>query len=145
MEEFVIERMNDDAIIPTKAYETDAGFDLYLSEDLVIWPLEGELGKTGIKISLKSGYEAQIRPRSGFSIKNKILIINSPGTIDPEYRGEIMIALYNLSNVRRIFKKGTKIAQMIINKIPNVKLIEGKVDSNTDRGLKGFGSTGDNI
>jgi dUTP pyrophosphatase len=143
VESFIIERMNDDAVIPTKAYPTDAGFDLYLSEELVIWSQETAIGKTGIRIELKPGYEAQIRPRSGFSSRYKIMIINSPGTLDFSYTGEILISMFNLGSTRQVIKKGTRVAQMIINKLPEVSLVEGKINTNTDRGENGFGSTGE--
>ena len=127
-------------------YETasSAGMDIraYLDNEIIIKPLERTLIPTGLYISLPKGHEAQIRPRSGLAIKRGITVLNSPGTIDADYRGEICVILINLSNEEYTVKNGDRIAQVIIAKHSNVvweEVIELDLSS---RGNKGFGSTG---
>ena len=127
-------------------YETasSAGMDIraYLENEIIIKPLERTLIPTGLYVSLPKGYEAQIRPRSGLAIKRGITVLNSPGTIDADYRGEICVILINLSNEEYTLKNGDRIAQVIIAKHSNVvweEVIELDLSS---RGNKGFGSTG---
>lgn len=127
-------------------YETasSAGMDIRacLENEIIIKPLERTLIPTGLYISLPKGYEAQIRPRSGLAIKRGITVLNSPGTIDADYRGEICVILINLSNEEYTVKNGDRIAQVIIAKHSNVvweEVIELDLSS---RGNKGFGSTG---
>jgi len=121
-----------------------AGLDLRanLSDKIVIYPMERKLIPTGLFIALPQGYEAQIRPRSGLAIKYGITVLNSPGTIDSDYRGEIGIVLINLSNERFVVNSGDRIAQMVISKHEQIKweVLESLPKSN--RGKKGFGSTG---
>ena len=127
-------------------YETasSAGMDIraYLENEIIIKPLERTLIPTGLYIALPKGHEAQIRPRSGLAIKRGITVLNSPGTIDADYRGEICVILINLSNEEYTVKNGDRIAQVIIAKHSNVvweEVIELDLSS---RGNKGFGSTG---
>ena len=127
-------------------YETllSAGMDLraYLEEPIVLKPLQRALVKTGLFISLKPGYEAQVRPRSGLALKKGISVLNSPGTIDADYRGEIGVILINLSDSDFKIDSGDRIAQMVIAKHETVswKPVD-KLDDSL-RGDKGFGSTG---
>ena len=127
-------------------YETllSAGMDLraYLENPIVLKPLQRTLVKTGLFISLKPGYEAQVRPRSGLALKKGISVLNSPGTIDADYRGEIGVILINLSNSDFKIDSGDRIAQMVIAKHETVswKSVD-KLDDSL-RGDKGFGSTG---
>ena len=127
-------------------YETllSAGMDLraYLENPIVLKPLQRTLVKTGLFISLKPGYEAQVRPRSGLALKKGISILNSPGTIDADYRGEIGVILINLSDSDFKIDSGDRIAQMVIVKHETVswKSVD-KLDDSL-RGVKGFGSTG---
>ena len=127
-------------------YETllSAGMDLraYLENPIVLKPLQRTLVKTGLFISLKPGYEAQVRPRSGLALKKGISVLNSPGTIDADYRGEIGVILINLSDSDFKIDSGDRIAQMVIAKHENVswKFVD-KLDDSL-RGDKGFGSTG---
>ena len=127
-------------------YETllSAGMDLraYLEEPIVLKPLQRTLVKTGLFISLKPGYEAQVRPRSGLALKKGISVLNSPGTIDADYRGEIGVILINLSDSDLKIDSGDRIAQMVIAKHETVswKSVD-KLDDSL-RGDKGFGSTG---
>ena len=127
-------------------YETllSAGMDLraYLEEPIVLKPLQRTLVKTGLFISLKPGYEAQVRPRSGLALKKGISVLNSPGTIDADYRGEIGVILINLSDLDFKIDSGDRIAQMVVAKHETVswKTVD-KLDDSL-RGDKGFGSTG---
>lgn len=131
---------------PLPTYETQysAGMDLRanLSEDIVLKPLERAMIPTGLRIELPIGYEAQIRPRSGLAAKHGITVLNSPGTIDADYRGEIKIILVNLSNENFSIKHGERIAQMIITKHETVVFSEVSEVSQTERGEGGFGHTG---
>ena len=130
--------------LPSYQSALAAGLDLRanLSDKIVISPMERKLIPTGLFIALPQGYEAQIRPRSGLAIKYGITVLNSPGTIDSDYRGEIGIILINLSNERFVVNSGDRIAQMVISKHEQIKweVIESLPKSN--RGEKGFGSTG---
>ncbi|MFK7048365.1 MULTISPECIES: dUTP diphosphatase [Flavobacterium] len=127
-------------------YETDlsAGMDLRanLEESVTIPPLGRVLIKTGLFIELPQGYEAQIRPRSGLALKKGITVLNSPGTIDADYRGEIGIILVNLSNDFFDIEDGERIAQLVIAKHERIFWTPVEILSDTDRGQGGFGSTG---
>jgi len=127
-------------------YETSlsAGMDLRSNIDnpIVLKPLERTLIKTGLFIELPEGYEAQIRPRSGLAFKHGISVLNTPGTIDADYRGEIGIILVNLSNENFEIKDGERICQMIISKHETISWEEVEVLNNTQRGAGGFGHTG---
>lgn len=131
---------------PLPAYETlfSAGMDLRASLDtsIVLQPLERILIKTGLFIELPVGYEAQIRPRSGLAIKHGITVLNSPGTIDADYRGEIAVIIVNLSDKPFTVAHGDRIAQMIIARHEKVRWIQAEKLSDTDRGTGGFGHTG---
>lgn len=133
-----------DLPLPEYATEGSAGMDLVanVQEPITLSPHERKLISTGISIALPTGYEAQIRPRSGLAIKHGITILNTPGTIDSDYRGEIMVILTNLSDKEFNITRGMKIAQMIIATVTQSSFV--KVDSldNTTRGSSGFGSTG---
>ena len=127
-------------------YETNAsaGMDLRANLDapIVIKPLERTLVKTGLFIALPVGYEAQVRPRSGLALKKGISVLNAPGTIDADYRGEIGVILVNLSNEAFTINDGERIAQMVIAKHERAQWNEVKILDTTDRGSGGFGSTG---
>ena len=137
--------------LPLPKYETEgaAGLDLFAAtkEDtkIIINPKKAEMIPTGIAISVPSGYEAQIRPRSGLAAKNGITVLNSPGTIDSDYRGEILVMLINHSNKDFEILRGMRIAQMVISKIEQFNLISVDELDATDRGKDGFGSTGISI
>ncbi len=128
------------------AYETasSAGMDLraFIDVDVVLKPFERKLIPTGLYIELPDGYEAQIRPRSGLAIKSGITVLNSPGTIDADYRGEIKVILINLSNQEFTIKSGERICQMVIAKHEKAEFIEVEEISETERGAGGFGHTG---
>ena len=131
---------------PLPKYQTkqSAGVDLcaFLSTDLVIKPNDRKLIGTGLHIALPDGYEAQIRPRSGLAFKHGITIINSPGTIDADYRGELKIALINHSNVDFVIKNGDRIAQMVISKYEQISFTLNDSLDETERGEGGYGHTG---
>ena len=128
------------------AYETtsSAGMDLraFIDADIVLKPFERKLIPTGLYIELPDGYEAQIRPRSGLAIKSGITVLNSPGTIDADYRGEIKVILVNLSNEDFTIKSGERICQMVIAKHEKVDFVEVEEINETERGAGGFGHTG---
>jgi len=130
--------------LPRYTTEASAGMDLRanISEPIVLKPLERTLVKTGLFIELPPGYEAQVRPRSGLAFKKGITVLNSPGTIDADYRGEIGVIIINLSSEQFIVEDGERIAQMVIAK--HEKIIWENTESLADssRGLGGFGSTG---
>jgi len=139
-----IKKLNEKAKIPEYMTEESAGMDLYacIDNDITMYPMERKLISTGIAIGLPKGYEAQIRPRSGLAIKYGITILNSPGTIDSDYRGEIKVILINLSKEKFSIKNGDRIAQMIISKVDKADLLVVKHLEETIRGSGGFGSTG---
>ncbi len=131
---------------PLPAYETSlsAGMDLRanLDQDVLLKPLERALIPTGLFVEIPEGNEAQIRPRSGLAIKHGITLLNTPGTIDADYRGEVKIILVNLSNHEYIIRDGERIAQMVIAEHKQIKWVEVVQLSDTERGAGGFGHTG---
>lgn len=131
---------------PLPQYETkgSAGMDLRanIAVSITLGSLERQLVPTGLFIELPVGFEAQVRPRSGLSIKKGLSLVNSPGTIDSDYRGEIKIILVNLSNQPQTIEPGERIAQMVIAKYERIEWEEAEVLSETERGAGGFGSTG---
>jgi len=139
-----IQRLAHNVNVPE--YKTDgaAGMDLCaaISEPVELKPLERTLIPTGLKIELEHGYEAQIRPRSGLSIKHGISLINCVGTVDEDYRGEVCIALVNLSNQTYVIQPQERVAQMVIAKYEQAKIEVVTELSDTVRGEGGFGSTG---
>lgn len=130
--------------LPEYATGGSAGLDLRanLESSVVIAPLERKVIPTGLFIELPEGYEAQIRPRSGLAIKHGITVVNSPGTIDADYRGEIMIGLVNLSGESFTINHGERIAQMVIARHEQAEWLEVSELSSSDRGAGGFGHTG---
>lgn len=127
-------------------YETSAsaGVDLRanLSESIVLKPFERVLVKTGLFLEIPEGFEAQVRPRSGLALKNGITVLNSPGTIDADYRGEVGVILVNLSNEEFEIENGERIAQLVFAKVEQANWINVETLSETSRGEGGFGSTG---
>ncbi len=130
--------------LPSYATVLSAGMDLRANLDtpIVLQPLERTLVPTGLFIALPEGYEAQVRPRSGLAIKKGITVLNSPGTIDADYRGEVCVILVNLSNEPFTITDGERIAQMVIARHEKVEWLECDVLGETDRGAGGFGHTG---
>lgn len=130
--------------LPEYATSQSAGLDLraYVTEPINLKPLERVMVGTGLSLELPDGYEAQIRPRSGLAAKHGITVLNSPGTIDADYRGEIKIILINLSNEDFVINDGERICQMVIAPYTQVELVDAEKLSDTDRGQGGFGHTG---
>lgn len=130
--------------LPHYATEQAAGADLMaaIDSDIIIEPLSRKLIPTGVAISLPAGFEAQIRPRSGLALKNGITILNSPGTIDADYRGEIKIILINLGNEEFTVTRGMRVAQLIIAPVVKAQWQETESLDDTARSSNGFGSTG---
>ena len=137
-----IKRLSEDAKIPEFAHEGDSGVDLYSIEDTEIEAGERKLIKTGLKIAMPIGLEAQVRPKSGLAIKHGITVLNTPGTIDSGYRGEIGVILINQSNEKYKIEKGKKIAQMVFAKVETPEFEEVDDLDETSRNQGGFGSTG---
>ena len=129
--------------LPTYATALSAGMDLRanITEPIVLKPLERCLVPTGLFMALPEGYEAQVRPRSGLALKKGITVLNSPGTVDADYRGEVGVILVNLSNEEFIIEDGERIAQMVIARYEQVEWEEVEVLSDTERGAGGFGHT----
>jgi len=130
--------------LPEYATIQAAGLDLKanINEPIVLKPLQRQLIPTGLFIELPNSYEAQIRPRSGLAFKNGITVLNSPGTIDADYRGEIKVLLVNLSNEEFTINDGERIAQMVVAKHEQIKWEQVSVLEESNRGAGGFGSTG---
>ena len=129
-------------LLPAKAHHDDAAFDLKSRVDMVVEPGTPHLVATGIFMEFPSGYEAQVRPRSGMALKHALTVLNTPGTIDAGYRGEVSVIMLNAGREPYEIKRGDRIAQMVINQLPEVEIIAVEALSDTDRGAGGFGSTG---
>ena len=130
--------------LPHYSTPTSAGMDLRanIDESIRLKPLERTIVKTGIFMELPIGYEAQVRPRSGLAFKKGITVLNSPGTIDADYRGEVGVILVNLSSEEFVIEDGERIAQMVITKHEQAKWVEVEILDASQRGAGGFGSTG---
>ena len=144
MTEILIKRLSRE--VPLPKYETNgsSGLDLAacIDKNIEIKPGKTEIIPTGLAIAIPKNFEIQIRPRSGLAAKNQISVLNSPGTIDADYRGELKVILINLSNEIFIVEKGLRIAQMVLCPVVKTKLREVESLENTERGSGGFGSTG---
>ncbi|HAT61383.1 MAG TPA: dUTP diphosphatase [Prevotella sp.] len=130
--------------LPTYATAQSAGLDLRanIDEPVMLHPMERKLISTGLHIALPEGFEAQVRPRSGLALKHGITVLNSPGTIDADYRGEIMVLLINFSQENFVINSGERIAQMIITKFEQIKWNVTDCLDETERGQGGYGHTG---
>jgi dUTP pyrophosphatase len=130
--------------LPAYTTPMSAGMDLYadLNEPLVLQPLGRQLIGTGIFIELPEGFEAQVRPRSGLAVKKGLSVLNTPGTIDADYRGEVKVIMVNLSNEQCEVKDGERIAQLVVSRHERVEWIESVNLTESDRGTGGFGHTG---
>ena len=142
MSSFKIKKLNENAIIPRRAYHSDSGIDLFTYEDFIIGVGQRKLIKVGLAIEIPVGYEVQIRSRSGNAYKHGVVVLNSPGTIDQQYRGELGVILINHGHTEVEFKAGTAIAQMVVNKVELVDFELCDELDDTERGSGGFGSTG---
>lgn len=137
-----VKRLHEDAKIPFYATEGSAGFDFYTIEDIEISPNETKIIKTGLAMAIPLGYEIQMRPRSGIAFKTTLIMPNSPGTIDSDYRGEFGIIIRNIGSETYRASKGERIAQGVLNEVPVAQFFEVSELDETDRGVGGYGSTG---
>jgi len=140
-----VELVHKDAVFPKYAYESDSGFDLHSTEDLSVGPFGRILVPTGIKISFPENHEIQVRPKSGLAIKQGLTVLNTPGTVDQGYTGEIQVIVFNTNNYTVVIPKGMKVGQAVLCPVVNGKYVRfEKIDTinEKDRGDNGFGSTG---
>jgi len=140
-----IELIHPDAVFPRYAYPTDSGFDLHSTEDLEIGPFGRALVPTGLKVDIPEGTEIQVRPKSGLAIKQGLTVLNTPGTVDQGYTGEIQVIVFNTNNYSVTIPKGMKVAQAVLCPVLNGGVVNLQLVSevgNKDRGNNGFGSTG---
>lgn len=138
-------KLSIDAIEPTYNYESDSGFDLYSTEEIVLPPFGRALIPTGLAFEIKDGYEIQVRSKSGLAINQGLMVLNSPGTVDNGYIGEVKVILFNVNNHEVTIKKGMKVAQAVLTSVVNGKWVNLEKKSqltNKERGDNGFGSTG---
>ncbi len=144
MTKIQIKKLSNEVLTPKYETPGSSGMDIaaYTEQDITINPGDKSIIPTGFSLSIPQGYEVQIRPRSGLAAKKSITVLNTPGTIDSDYRGEIKVILINLSKDKFIVKKGERIAQMIVCPVVQVQLEEVQELSATNRGAGGFGSTG---
>jgi dUTP pyrophosphatase len=141
----MVELLHEDAVLPKYAYPSDSGFDLHATEEVIIGPFGRALVPTGLKVSFEEGYEIQVRPKSGLAIKQGLTVLNTPGTVDQGYTGEIQVIVFNTNNTTVTIPKGMKVGQGVLcpvvqGKYVNVQKVEQVEDK--DRGNNGFGSTG---
>jgi dUTP diphosphatase len=137
-----VRRLRDDAVLPSRAYDGDAGFDLTACEGITLEPGERAVVPTGIAVEIPSGYAGFVQPRSGLASRHGIGVVNSPGLIDSGYRGEICVVLLN-TDAREPFTvdRGMRIAQLVIAPVASVRLVEVEELATTERGARGFGSS----
>lgn len=140
-----VKKLTDDAVVPQYAHPGDAGLDLFASVEVEIGAGESAMVGTGIAIQVPPGTEAQVRPRSGLALKRRVTVLNTPGTIDEGYRGEVGVILINHGREPFRIEKGMKIAQMVIKPVTRVEVEEVAELSDSARGAGGFGSTGDGL
>lgn len=143
MEKITIRTVLDEgAVAPAYAHPTDSGMDLRSNEDVWLQPMERRKVKSGVHMAIPEGFEGQVRPRSSVAANQGVTVVNTPGTVDSHYRGDITIPLINLSKKPVVVHKGDRIAQLVIQRVPRAELeIVDELDE-TDRGEGGFGSTG---
>ena len=137
-----LRKLRDDAVLPRRMSAGAAGLDLVAVEPTTLAPGDIAVVPCGFAMSLPTGYEAQVRPRSGLASRHGITLVNTPGTIDSDYRGEVKVPLINLGKSAFSIEAGDRIAQMVITRVPPVELIEVDELDDTDRGTGGFGHTG---
>jgi dUTP pyrophosphatase len=139
----LIQRLDPDLPLPSFAHPGDAGLDLYSRVDATVAPGERVLLPTGVAIALPDGYAAFVHPRSGLAVKHGIGVVNGPGTIDAGYRGEIQVCLINLDpDTPVVFHRGDRIAQLVVQEVPRMSLVEVEQLPGSARDVGGFGSTG---
>lgn len=136
----LVEKLNPEAILPSLSYKGDAGFNIFSAEKLVLSPGEKAAVKTGLKLAIPAGYAGFVWDKSGLAVKNHIKTM--AGVIDSNYRGELLVVLTNLGKEPYYIEKGMKIAQLIIHKVETPEIEETVIADETERGIKGFGSSG---
>jgi dUTP pyrophosphatase len=140
-----VELTSEDSVFPKYAYPSDSGFDLHAAEEVIIGPFGRALVPTGLKVSFEEGYEIQVRPKSGLAIKQGLTVLNTPGTVDQGYTGEIQVIVFNTNNTTVTIPKGMKVGQAVLCPVVQGKYVNfepvDKVEDK-DRGNNGFGSTG---
>jgi dUTP pyrophosphatase len=140
-----VELIHENAVLPKYAYPSDSGFDLHAAEEVIIGPFGRALIPTGLKVSFEEGYEIQVRPKSGLAIKQGLTVLNTPGTVDQGYTGEIQVIVFNTNNTTVTIPKGMKVGQGVLCPVVQGKYVSieqvGQVEDK-DRGNNGFGSTG---
>ena len=140
-----VELVHENAVLPKYAYPSDSGFDLHATEEVIIGPFGRALVPTGLKVSFEEGYEIQVRPKSGLAIKQGLTVLNTPGTVDQGYTGEIQVIVFNTNNTTVTIPKGMKVGQGVLCPVVQGKYVSieqvGQVEDK-DRGDNGFGSTG---
>jgi dUTP pyrophosphatase len=140
-----VELIHENAVLPKYAYPSDSGFDLHATEEVIIRPFGRALIPTGLKVSFEEGYEIQVRPKSGLAIKQGLTVLNTPGTVDQGYTGEIQVIVFNTNNTTVTILKGMKVGQGVLCPVVQGKYVSveqvGQVEDK-DRGNNGFGSTG---
>jgi dUTP pyrophosphatase len=140
--ELPISRLRDDAVLPTQAYAGDAGLDLAACDRVELAPGERALVGTGLAVAIPDGYAGFVQPRSGLAAEHGITILNSPGLIDSGYRGELRVVLHNTDRVTPfVIERGMRIAQLVVVSIPEVELAEVDELPESERGVRGFGSS----
>jgi|LakMenEpi03Aug12_release.lakeMendotaPanAssembly.Ray.scaffolds.fasta_scaffold103213_2 dUTP pyrophosphatase len=142
---FSVQKIHEDAVLPKYNYQTDSGFDFYSVEDVIIGPFGRALVPTGLKFDLPTNVELQVRSKSGLAIKDGIMVLNSPGTVDNGYTGEVQVIIFNTNSEPYTIKKGMKIAQGVLSYVINggvVSMTEVNKIQEKDRNANGFGSTG---
>lgn len=137
-----IQKLNKDAIVPQYQSSGASGFDLHSIEDIDVLSGGFVAVRTGLAFEIPVGYEIQVRPRSGLAFKSGISVLNTPGTIDSDYRGEVMVILFNFSKNIFSIKKGDRIAQAVLSQIFRANMVLSESLDDTERGNNGFGSTG---
>ena len=139
--EIKFQKLHPDAQIPSYAHIGDAGADVYTVTEVIVAPQKRAAIPTGLAVDIPIGYEIQVRPKSGLALKHGITVLNSPGTVDAGYRGEIQVIVINLGDEAYTFTKGQKIAQLVLKPVIQASYVEGELGT-SDRGVGGFGSTG---
>jgi len=139
--EIKFQKLHPEAQIPSYAHIGDAGADIYAVTEVTLEPQKSAAIPTGLAVEIPIGYEIQVRPKSGLALKHGVTVINSPGTVDAGYRGEIQVIVVNLGTEAYTFAKGQKIAQLVLKPVIQASYVESEL-GNSDRGVGGFGSTG---
>ena len=138
-------KISEDAVDPEYAYESDSGFDLYSTEEIHFLPFERKLVPTGLSFDIPEGYEIQVRTKSGLAIKQGLMVLNSPGTVDQGYTGEVKVIIMNMNNYECTVTKNQKIAQAVLCPVVSgkwINLVSSTTINQKERGSNGFGSTG---